>query len=259
MKKLSSLGISVIIPCYNEENNLKSGVLNQVNNYLTKQKFNWEVLLCNDHSTDNSLQLLKLFEKSHPGFKVLDLPHGGKPSALYGGIKKAKYKWSLFTDMDQSTPLNQLDKLIPFFSQYDVVIGSRGRHRNGNTIVRKIGSNLFLYGRRIFLLSKIIDTQCGFKAIKTDLAMTIFPRLAAIQNSSTNSGWRVTSYDVEMLHLAEIYGHTIKEIPVIWKNEDLSTTKGGLTARYRKESIQMLKEIIRVKINDLKGTYKIHK
>ena len=83
--------ISIVIPCYNEENNLKRGVLDEVNQFLTKQKFKWEVLVCNDESTDNSLKLVKKFVANHPGFRVLDLPHGGKPSAVWGGIKAVSY------------------------------------------------------------------------------------------------------------------------------------------------------------------------
>jgi len=105
------------------------------------------------------------------------------------------------------------------------------------------------------MLPTITDTQCGFKALKTDLARQIFPRLAAVKTTSQAKGWRVTAYDVEMLFIAQKWGYKIKEVPVSWKNEDASTTKGNLSHRYRKESIQMAKEIYRVKINDLKGVY----
>jgi len=163
--------LSIIIPCYNEENNIKNGVLNEVFDFLKTQKFNWEVLICNDESTDNSLKLIEYFVSKHQGFRILDLPHGGKPSAVWGGIKEAKYPVVLFTDMDQSTPLKEVIKLMPFFDKgYDVVIGSRGVSREGNTFIRKIMARGFLMGRRLVLLPKIIDTQCGFKAMKTDLA-----------------------------------------------------------------------------------------
>ncbi len=247
--------ISIIIPCYNEEKNLQNGVLEQVSRHLKKVTFTWEVLICNDGSTDNSLKLVKLFAQNNPGFKVVDLPHGGKPAALLGGIKRAKYPWILFSDMDQSTPLNEIAKLLPYFSKYDFVIGSRGIHREGNTFIRKLGARIFLSLRRLLMLPTITDTQCGFKALKTDLARQIFPRLAAVKTTSQAKGWRVTAYDVEMLFIAQKWGYKIKEVPVSWKNEDASTTKGNLSHRYRKESIQMAKEIYRVKINDLKGVY----
>ena len=248
--------ISIIIPCYNEENNLKGGVLEQVYRFLTKQQFIWEVIVCNDESTDNSLKLAKDFVSKHKGFRVLDLPHGGKPSAVWGGIKEAKYPLVLFTDMDQSTPLKELNKLMPFFDQdYDVVIGSRGVSREGNSFIRKIMARGFLMGRRLVLLHNLIDTQCGFKAMKTDLAKKIFPNLQFFKDKSDKKGWRVSAFDVELLFMAQKWGYKIKEVEVKWKNEDLSTTKGDDNTRFKKESKQMLQEIFRVIRNNIQGVY----
>lgn len=247
--------ISIIIPCYNEENNLKRGVLDEVNSYLKKQTYEWEVLLCNDESTDNSLQLLKDYSEKNKNFKVLDLAHGGKPSAVWGGIQKAKYPIVLFTDMDQSTPIQELDKLLPLFQKgFDIVIGSRGVAREGNSFIRKIMAKVFLSGRRLAILPKIIDTQCGFKAIKTDLAKKIFPNLQFFKDKSDKKGWRVSAFDVELLFMAQKWGYKIKEVLVSWYDEDTSSTKGD-NSRYKKESIQMLKEIFRIKTNDFKGLY----
>ena len=248
--------ISIIIPCYNEENNLKKGVLDEVSDFLKNQKFKWEVIICNDESTDNSLKLIKNFVSKHKGFCVLDLPHGGKPSAVWGGIQEAKYSITLFTDMDQSTPLKELTKLLPFFNKgYDVVIGSRGVSREGNSLTRKIMARGFLLGRRLVLLPKIIDTQCGFKTIKTDLAKKIFPNLQFFKDKSDKKGWRVSAFDVELLFMAQKWGYKIKEVEVDWKNEDLSTTKGDDNTRFKKESKQMIQEIIRVIRNNLQGVY----
>jgi glycosyltransferase involved in cell wall biosynthesis len=55
--------LSVIIPCYNEENNLKRGVLKQVDDYLNKQKYSWEVIIVDDQSKDNSVEIVKIYEK----------------------------------------------------------------------------------------------------------------------------------------------------------------------------------------------------
>jgi dolichyl-phosphate beta-glucosyltransferase len=248
--------ISIIIPCYNEENNLKNGVLNEVFNFLKTQKFKWEVIICNDESTDNSLKLVNDFVYQHQGFKVLDLPHGGKPSAVWGGIQKAQYPITLFTDMDQSTPLKEINKLLPYFNKgYDVVIGSRGVSREGNSLIRKIMAKGFLLGRRLVLLPNIIDTQCGFKAMRTDLAKKIFPNLQFFKDKSDKKGWRVSAFDVELLFMAQKWGNKIKEVEVDWKNEDLSTTKGDDSARFKKESKQMIQEIFRVIRNNIQGIY----
>lgn len=247
--------LSIIIPCYNEENNLRRGVLDEVYDYLKKQKYRWEVIICNDASTDNSLSILKSFSAKHANFSVLDLPHGGKPAAVWAGIQKAKFDIVLFTDMDQSTPLREADKLLPHFPKFDVVIGSRGVTREGNSLLRKIGGPVFLFLRRLVLLPDIIDTQCGFKMLTTKAAHKLFPQLEFFKQDSAHSGWRVSAFDVELLFMAHKWGYKIKEVVVDWRNEDTSITKGDSDTRYKKESIQMVKEIVRVKLNDLKGAY----
>jgi dolichyl-phosphate beta-glucosyltransferase len=247
--------VSIIIPCYNEENNLKNGVLDEVYKYLKNVKYKWEVIIANDESTDKSLSIVKDFAKKHSNFRVLDLPHGGKPSAVWNGIKVAKYPWILFTDMDQSTPLSEIEKLLPYFDQYDIVIGSRGRDREGNSIIRKVMATCFLTARRLLLLPKIIDTQCGFKAFKTDVAKKVFPNLQFFKDKTEKKGWRVSAFDVELLFMSQKWGYKIKEVYVNWRNEDTSDTKGDNNSRFKKESLNMIQEIIRVKKNDLKGLY----
>ncbi len=247
--------ISIVIPCYNEENNLKRGVLNEVYDYLKDQKFKWEVIIANDESTDNSLKLATQFAADHKGFRVIDLPHGGKPSAVWGGIQNAKFSRILFTDMDQSTPINQIDKFLPYFDNFDIVIGSRGLSREGNSLLRRIGGPVFLFFRKFFILPSINDTQCGFKSFRTSVAKDLFPNLQFFKDTSAKKGWRVSAFDVELLFMAQKWGYSIKEIVVNWRNEDTSTTKGDDSSRYQKESLQMIQEIIRIKKNDLKGLY----
>ena len=99
--------------------------------------------------------------------------------------------------MDQSTPLKESAKLLPFYSQgYDIVIGSRGSGREGNNSLRKIGSRVFSFTRNLLLNSNMIDTQCGFKSMKRELALQIFPHLQVIKNIQAGAGWRVSAYDV---------------------------------------------------------------
>jgi len=253
--KTSQLSVSVVIPCYNEENNLNRGVLDQVYEYLNKQKYLWEVIIANDGSTDNSLSIIKRFSNKHANFRLVNLPHGGKPSALKGGLAHVKHSIVLFTDMDQSTPIAQLDKLLPYFQKgYQVVIGSRGTQRTKYSFIRRLASATFLTIRRLILLPSIVDTQCGFKAFKTEVAKRVFPLLAYFQDRTDQSGWTVSAYDVEFLFMTQKLGYKIKEVRVIWQDEDTSTTKNR-GDKFKKESIQMAKEIYRIKLKDIKGGY----
>ena len=144
--------LSIIIPCYNEAENLKRNVLIEVRKYLSKKNFSWEVLISDDGSTDESRDLIRNQIRGWKNFRLLENPHGGKPSALRYGIDKAMGKYILLTDMDQSTPINQLDKLIKHLNDYPVVIGSRGLQRKNFPFYRKIGSVAFVYLRKMFIL-----------------------------------------------------------------------------------------------------------
>lgn len=245
--------LSVIIPCYNEERNLKRGVLKEVEDYLKKQKYINEVIVSDDGSTDGSLKLIEKFVKYHPRFKLLRNEHGGKPFAVKSGLAKARGEIVLFTDMDQSTPIKEIAKILPWFEkEYDLVIGSRGSVRKEAPLIRKIMARVFLTFRRVLLLPEIVDTQCGFKAFRRQVVKKIFPRLAVFEESKEAKGWRVSAYDVELLFVAKKLGFRVKEVVVNWQDRDISV---GKQRNFIKESKEMLLEILRVKLNDWRGAY----
>ncbi len=250
--------VSIIIPCYNEAKNLERGVLDEVYQYLARQDYAWEVIIVNDESTDNSKSLVERFIEGKGNFALSDIPHGGKPAAIWAGIQQAQGDVVLFTDMDQSTPIGELGKLLPWYEQgFDVVIGSRGITREGFSLMRKAGSFVFRTLRGLVLLRGIADTQCGFKLCRRQAALAVFPRLEFFKQEARPTGWKVTAYDVELLYLVEKAGYRIKEVVVSWSNRDKSDTKSqtGESARYVHESIDMAKQVVRVKLNQLKGLY----
>ena len=247
--------ITVILPCYNEQENLKRGVLDTLYQYLSSQKYGWEVIISDDGSSDESQKIVESFTLSHPNFKLLKNKHAGKPFALASAIKKAKGSYVLFSDMDQSTPIYELDKLMPWIKDgYQVVIGSRGAKRADAAFYRQLASILFLTARRLIILPELIDTQCGFKLVETELAGKIFNHLRILGRGAQAKGWKVTAYDVEMLYLAKKFGAQIQEVSVIWKDEDTSV---GKKRNFVKESYEMFFEILRVRVNDFLGKYKI--
>jgi len=250
--------VSIIIPCYNEAKNLERGVLDEVYQYLARQDYAWEVIIVNDESTDNSKSLIERFIRGKGNLSLSDIPHGGKPAAIWAGIQQAQGDLILFTDMDQSTPIGELGKLLPWYEQgFDVVIGSRGITREGFSLMRKAGSFVFRTLRGLVLLRGIADTQCGFKLCRRQVALAVFPRLEFFKQKVRPTGWKVTAYDVELLYLVQKAGYRIKEVVVSWSNRDESDTKSqtGESARYVHESIDMAKQVVRVKLNQLKGLY----
>ncbi len=247
--------LSVIIPCYNEEANLKIGVISQVHKYLSKKDFSFEVIISDDGSTDKSREIVRNEISKMKGFTLLENKHGGKPSALLHGLNKAKGDWVLFTDMDQSTPIQELDKLLPFALNYCSVIGSRGLNRKDFSLYRKLGSLVFLTFRRLLILPEIKDTQCGFKLFSRKELTKAFPELEFFRIKQRTVGWKVTSYDVELLHILKKNGCNIKEVEVDWNDRDESKNKGGGVSRYIRESKEMFMQIVRVKMNDMRGFY----
>lgn len=248
-----STKLTVLIPNYNESANVDRGVINHIISYLSKQKYTWEVLISDDGSTDDSVDKLKSYAKKDSRIRIIKNEHAGKPYALRSGINNARGQFVLFADMDQSTPISELDKLMPFVDQgYRVVIGSRGAKRADTTPIRQLASIIFLSVRRLILLPEIKDTQCGFKLLETNVAKSIFSKMRIFGRINNVTGWKVTAYDVEVLHIAKKMGEKIKEVRVIWRNEDVSS---GKSRNFIKESIEMLFEILRVRINDILGKY----
>jgi len=249
--------ISVIIPSYNEAENIQRGVLKDVYKFLSKKKFTWEVIISDDGSSDASYLLAKKEVRKLKGFSVLENNHEGKPSALWYGIQKSRGVYVLFTDMDQSTPIDQLEKLLPKVDEgFDVVIGSRGMSRKNFPLYRRLGAAVFISIRKSLMLSDIDDTQCGFKLFDRRVLMKTFPKLEFFETLGKKvKGWKVTSFDVELLHIIKKLGYKVAEVRVKWEGTDKSTAKGNALQRYLKESYEMFLQILRVKLNDIKGLY----
>lgn len=254
---MNDISLSIIIPCFNEEKNLKREIFLQIKRYLVKQDFKWEVIISDDGSTDKSLEIIRSQIKGWKNFRVLANEHGGKPTALWNGIKAAKGNYVLFTDLDQSTPIQELTKLLPFLDKnVGAVIGSRGLVRKNFPVYRRMGSIIFMSFRKLFILPEIDDTQCGFKLFRKSVVAKAFPHLQYFSSGKKAVGWSVSSFDVELLHIVKKMGYKIEEVPVIWSDSDESESKGGGMSRYLNESKEMLLQIYRVKANELNGFYK---
>ncbi len=245
--------LSVVITSYNEKENLQRGVLEQMHSYLKTADFTWEVIINDDGSTDGGDEIIKKFAAKNKGFKLIHGSHGGKAAGLLNGIKEARGEYILTTDMDQSTPLKEVSKLLPWFDKgFGVVFGSRGKMRENFPWYRQLTSWGFRLVRSLFLLKHVSDTQCGFKAYEATLLKRIFPHLEVLKGGKKTKGWVVSAFDVELLFMAEKLGSKLKEVDVKWRDEDVSK---GKDRNFVKESVDMLKQIIMVRMNDADGKY----
>ncbi len=245
--------LSIVIPAYNEVKNIESGVLDQVFDYLSKQKYSWEVLLVDDGSPDNTPKLLSNFAKKHRNFKFFEEPHRGKAGTVIAGMLKTQGEIVLFTDMDQATPLNQIEKFLPKFeSGYDVVIGSRVG-REGYPLVRKIMAYGFMTLRRLILNLPFKDTQCGFKAFKREDAEEIFKRMKVFNDKQRAKGAAVTAgFDLEVLYIARKLKLKVAEVQVEWHEKGLRKEVSPI-----KDSWDGFRDLIKVRVNALSGKYQV--
>lgn len=245
--------LSVVIPAYNEEPNFNKGLVEEVPKYLEKQNYAYEILIVDDGSTDKTAELADAFAKKYQNVRVIKNPHEGKAETVKKGVEEAKGELILFTDFDQATPLSEVEKLLPFFPEYDIVIGSRqlpGAKRDKEPIYRHImglGFNLVV---QAIAVRGIWDTQAGFKMFKSDIAKDLFTKLKVYGKGKKVQGALVTAFDVELLFIAKKHGYKIKEIPIIWHH--VATTRVNPI----KDSIKMFKDVVKVRANDLKGVYK---
>lgn len=243
--------LSVVIPAYNEAENFRVGLLAPAVDYLFKQKYSREVIFVDDGSTDDTKKLLAEFCKKHSGYKVITISHGGKAAAVTAGMLAALGEIVLFTDFDQSTPLNQVASfLLAHKRGADVAIGWRGvkEETKDDTIFRKIRSFVFVWLVQIVLLPGIKDSQCGFKSFRKEFIKPIFSNLK-VTNTGKVSGGYMGAFDVEALFLAKKLGAKIEQVPVSWVK--IVSTR----LNFWKEPLQMAIDVFKVRLFDLLGKY----
>jgi len=248
----SSPFISIVIPCYNEETNIRVGAIENVYDYLKQQKYSWEVIVVDDGSVDGSIELLNKVARLHKDIIVHKRTHQGKAHTVIAGVLKAKGEYILFTDLDQATPLSELNKFIPYLEKgVDVVIGSRDRRREGAPLIRSLMGPGFAFIRSSLIgLHEIKDTQCGFKAFKSETIKKIVMKLRLYKNAHSIKGSNVTAgFDVELLFIARKLGLKIAEVPVKWQYVDTRRVNPIF------DSWNGLMDIMRIKLMDIQGKY----
>jgi hypothetical protein len=178
----------------------------------------------------------------------------GKAGAVTTGMLKAGGKYVLFTDMDQATPIEEINKLLPFFNEgFDIVIGSRNSKRKGAPWTRILMARGMMFLRTMIVgINGISDTQCGFKVFRRDAAQDLFSALTKIHHgfkkvmgSSVSAG-----FDVELLYLAQKKGYKIKEVPVRWLYVETRRVSPI------NDSFDALSDLIRIRNNERNGSYK---
>ena len=240
--------LSVISPARNEEANIGK-TIEEIYGYLSGKGIEHEIIVIENNSTDKTVEAVKSLSSGIPTLSLVHLViKGTKPAkgfAVRTGLLRATGDIRLFTDADNSTSIDHIEKMLPYFDKgYEVIIGSigvkgavvySGSEQGWRRLFGKMG-NLFI---QIMAVPGISDTQRGFKMFSAGAVNKIFPKI-------TIFGW---GFDVEVLALARKYGYKIKEVPINWNN-DTTNSKVSLRSYF-----QVLMETIKVRGNLLTGLY----
>jgi dolichyl-phosphate beta-glucosyltransferase len=244
--------VSIVVPCYNEETNLRAGCLTHVATYAERADDVHEVLVVDDGSIDGSRELVQALSAKYPKVRLLAEPHRGKAGAVIAGIRAAAGSYVLFTDMDQATPIEEIEKFRPRIADgFDVVVGSR-HGRQGAPPVRKLMATGWMILRRLIVdVGSVSDTQCGFKALRTPMARTICDKLRVFRpDVQQASGAAVTAgFDAELLYVARRLGARVAEVPVTWHYV------GTRRVHPIKESIRGLRGLLQIRLAAARGDY----
>lgn len=238
--------LSVIIPAYNEAKRLPLTLID-VDKHLSQANFSYEIIVVDNNSKDATVEIAKRFSHLIKNLKLIECRVPGKGAAVKIGMFGAKGNIRLFMDADNSTSIDQFQKMVPYFREgYDVIVGSRdvpgAKMVPPQPWYKRLGGDVGNLIIQILLLPGMWDTQCGFKAFTEEAVEKIFPLIKTEQ-------W---SFDVELLALAKRLGYKIKEIPVTWVNSPFSSVKASAY-------IQFFWEVLKIKWWMMTGEYKINR
>jgi glycosyltransferase involved in cell wall biosynthesis len=210
--------LSVVIPAFNESSRIGPTVA-ACERYCASLPYDSEIIVVDDGSTDDTARSV-----SHAASQRVRLirheTNRGKGAAVRTGMLAARGDMRLFTDADNSTPIDFADALIAEIQNgADVAIGSR--RLPGSKILNRQGPTrdflgaLFRTATRTMFPLDVIDTQNGFKLFTDRAAKEIFSRTKI-------DGF---SFDLELLALSKRMGFIVAECPIEWTNDDKSRVR----------------------------------
>lgn len=236
---------SIIVPAYNESSRLRP-TLDELLRYSQQRKWDVEILVVDDGSSDDTARIVREYGKSHPHIVLLENPgNRGKGYSVRNGMLHARGDICLFTDADLSSPITEAPKLFDAIAAgADIAIGSRWLRSDLQTerqpLYRQAFGRIFNLVLRVFLGLNFADTQCGFKAFRREAAQRIFP-LQEIER------W---GFDPEILFLGRRMGLTVKEVPVVWAHSE------GTRLHPFRDGLRMFVEVLRIRWNAMIGVYR---
>lgn len=218
MKDDAQLSVDVVIPVLNEAHVLRKSV-GTLMSFLVSLPYRWQIVIVDNGSTDGTQNVAKELAAEFPEVKLLRLLQKGRGRALRHAWLRSNADMVCYMDVDLSTKLDHVPELLNAIAHdgYDVATGSRLMRdsRTTRSLKREIISRIYNVLVKAVLFTRFSDAQCGFKALSRKAVEEIVPQIK-------DQAW---FFDTEMLVLAEKQGYRIKDLPVVWIEDDDSRVK----------------------------------
>lgn len=195
--------LSVVMPAYNEEENIE-GMLDEVLTAMAPRFSDLEVVVVNDGSKDRTGEVVQTYSETHPQVRLVEHERNqGYGAAVFTALTSATKEWVFWTDSDRQFVLEEVDLLLPFVDESDLVVGYRSPRQDPPLRV--------LFGKGWSMLVTVLfgytarDIDCAFKLIRRDvIEKVIAPDVAS----------RGATFSAELLVRSKRAGYRIKEVPV---------------------------------------------
>ena len=236
------LALEIVVPVFNEELVLEKSITKLANYLSQEMPSTWQITIADNASTDGTAAVAMRLSAELANVVYRRLNVKGRGYALRDAWGASSAKVLAYLDVDLSTDLRALPPLVaPLLSGHsDVSIGTR---LGSSSRVSRGPKREFISRSYNFLLKrtmhvKFSDAQCGFKAIRADVARRLLPLVE-------DNGW---FFDTELLIIAERSGLRIHEIPVDWVDDPESSVDLKQTA------VDDLRGMVRVGSALMKGS-----
>jgi len=252
---MKQIYLSVVIPCYNEERNIRRTLV-RIEEFLKETRWDFEIVIVDDGSQDSTVAIIEEFIEGKKGLRLIKNQHRGKGYTVRTGMLAARGEYVLFSDADLATPIEEVKKLLLWVEEqgFDIAIASRegvGARREEEPMYRHIMGRVFNWLVQRLALPGVNDSQCGFKLFKREASQKIFERLYIYGRNAQNlSHAYMGAFDVEVLFLARKFGYKVKEVPVTWyyvKTQRLHPLR---------DSILMAGDLLKIRYGNLRGVYR---
>jgi len=212
--------VDIVIPVLNEAHVLRKSVETLVS-FLrsSRMQYKWQVVVVDNGSTDGTQRVAKELAAEDSQVKFMHLVQRGRGRALRSSWLQSNADIVCYMDVDLSTHLDHLPELLDAIAVdgYDLATGSRlmRQSRTTRSFKREFISRCYNVMVKAVLLTRFSDAQCGFKAVSRTAVEAIIPKIE-------DQSW---FFDTELLVLAEKQGYRIKDVPVVWVEDDDSRVK----------------------------------